>query len=244
MANKNRTSRISHWLDDQLSKVCLPRLFAALNRSERMPAVNTAWHKVRLELMEVGLLYEAGEGGDGYLDQIELMVSAFPSIGSAAYVYDVGVDAIPKIVGFEEGVIYLAADTPHVAYEPGYTLADVIRHEYAHAWYWLEPDFVDDDWFKKAFGASYLENGNPVEWWLTESKLDFDPSSASWKKRFHGEFVSDYAATRFCEDFAESFMYYLRYRKSLHRFKKRPGVYRKLKAIESAARRARRELGT
>ena len=244
MANETRTSLISRWLDDQLTKACMPRLFAALSRSDRIPAVDSAWHKVRNELLEVGLLYDASEDGDGYLDQIDLMVSALPSIRSAAYVFDIGVDAIPKIVGFEEGVIYLAADTPHVAYAPGYTLADVIRHEYAHAWYWLEPDFVDASWFKTTFGASYLNEGNPTKLWLAGNGINFDPSSAGWKKGFHNEFVSDYAATKFCEDFAETFMFYLKYRNSLHRFENRPSVYRKLKAVESAVRQARKELGT
>ena len=194
-----------------------------MSPSQRMPKVDEAWHKVRLELQEVGLLYNAGEEGDGYLDQIELVVSPLPSFGSAGFIYDVGVNRIQKLVGIEEGVIYLPADTPQVGYMPGYTLADVIRHEYAHAWYWLEPKFVDAAWFREAFGGSYLGKQRPIDAWRESSGEDLDGAPATWDREFRKEFVSEYAATRLCEDFAETFMYFLRYRRSLKRFKNRPG---------------------
>ncbi len=57
------------------------------------------------------------------------------------------------------------------------------------------------------------------------------------------DFVSDYAATSACEDFAETFMTYLRHRNSLHKFKSRRGVHRKLRAVEKAVKVARSELG-
>ena len=240
----SHTSEIALWLDAQLSKAWLPNLFAALSRDERLHAVESAWHKVRRELAEVGLLYDAGEEGDGYLDQIELEVTALPSIRASGFVFDTGVGRVEKMVGFGEGVIYLMADTPHVAYAPGYTLTDVIRHEYAHAWYWLEPDFVDAPWFRNAFGASYIDYSSPLKAWLIESQIELDPESARFKTEFRKQFVSEYAASLYCEDFAETFMFFLRYRNSLHRFKNRPGVYRKLVAVESAIAHARQELGT
>ena len=241
--SNSKLVRISRWLDDRLSSAYMPRIFSAFNLSERMPKVDLAWDKVRNELAEVGLLYDADEEGDGYLDQIELIVSPMPSFGASGFVFDEGVDVFHKVVGFREGCIYLLCDMPHTAYSPGETLTDVIRHEYAHSWYWLEPDFVDGPWFRKAFGASYVSQVSPVEAWLKRSGLSIEPSSPNWDKQFRNEFVSDYAATKSFEDFAECFMYYLRYRKSLDRFKKRTGVYRKLKLIESAVKRARRELG-
>ena len=244
MPKPTRISTISQWFDERLEKIGLPRAFAVCSLAQRMPKVDEAWHKVRLELQEVGLLYNAGEEGDGYLDQIELVVSPLPSFGSAGFIYDVGVNRIQKLVGIEEGVIYLPADTPQVGYMPGYTLADVIRHEYAHAWYWLEPKFVDAAWFREAFGGSYLGKQRPIDAWRDSSGEDLDGAPAMWDREFRKEFVSDYAATRFCEDFAETFMYFLRYRRSLNRFRNRPGVYRKLKSIESIVRRARYELGT
>jgi len=55
--------------------------------------------------------------------------------------------AVPKLVpsmnGIRPGVIYLPRDLPARAYVPGGTLIDVILHEYAHAWHWLEPAFFE-----------------------------------------------------------------------------------------------------
>jgi len=39
----------------------------------------------------------------------------------------------------------------------GGTLLDIIRHEFGHAWAWLDRDFVDGEWFSKVFGGSYVE---------------------------------------------------------------------------------------
>jgi hypothetical protein len=58
------------------------------------------------------------------------------------------------------------------------------------------------------------------------------------------EFITDYATTNASEDFAETFMFYLKYRKSLNRFRGRPGVYRKLVSVERAILRARRRIGS
>jgi len=64
------------------------------------------------------------------------------------------------------------------------------------------------------------------------------------ERSFRDEFVSEYASTLFCEDVAETFMFYLRYRNNLDKFKARSGVYKKLKAIQRAVAQARKELGT
>lgn len=147
-------------------------LHAYWHLNARMPTVNRNWHQVRCELAEVGLLYEpASEDDGGYLDQIELQIAALPSLGEAGYVYE-DVGFLERFVGFKPGVIYLPADLPSTAYVPGGTLTDVIRHEYAHAWHWLEPDFIDDDWFIKAFGGEYEDAGlTPLELWADRRVL-------------------------------------------------------------------------
>jgi hypothetical protein len=53
-------------------------------------------------------------------------------------------------------------------------------------------------------------------------------------RQYRNEFVSVYASKLAKEDFAETFMIYLRYRNSLERFDNRPGIMKKLKAVESA----------
>ncbi len=217
---------------------------------ERMPEVNRAFNRVRGELYQVGLLAD-----QEYLDQIELGVVPLPSRGESGYVYEC-VSWIPRLLGFEEGVIYLPSDLPSDAYVPGGTLTDTIRHEFAHAWHWLEPEFFEREWFRKAFHSDYgdPENTAYMLWWNKISRsgrfwVDFEKlRSEQTRERFFrqhllSEFVSEYAATQSREDFAETFMFFLRYRKSLDRFRNRAGVYRKLKSVEKTVKTARRELG-
>jgi len=204
-----------------------------------------AFNHVRNELCELGLLAD-GE----YLDEIELAITVLPSLwGEAGYVFDESVPLIARAVGYEPGVIYLPRNIPHSLYLPGGTLVDVVRHEFAHAWAWLDRDFIDSDWFTKAFGGFYSDThyfesgvyrlfsemrhpitGTPIWGWHFENY------------GFKKSFFSDYAMKAVYEDFAETFMCFLRYRRSLARFKNRPGLYRKLKAVENAVRAKAREL--
>lgn len=235
------------------------------NLAERMPHVNRAWRTARRELEEVGLLYDANldsddledsgdDGGSGgYLDQIELEIASLPSIGEAGYVYE-EMSWLPQLCGFRAGVIYLPVDLPREAYVPGHTLTDVIRHEYAHAWHWLDPEFFGRSWFRRAFGGEYEDDDTrPIELFedrlaarhrraLARCRTDRERDSLT-RRLFRNDFVSEYASTYFCEDFAETFMVYLRHRNNLDRFAGRPGVFRKLTAIREAVARARRELG-
>ena len=159
-------------------------------------------------------------------------------------------------MGFEEGVIYLPYNLPRQAYVPGGTLTDVIRHEFAHTWHWLEPKFFEREWFRKAFTLEYDDMSvSPYELWQTKMTRSRKYKKGLAKRRTEKtredhlrqhllkDFVSEYAATAACEDFAETFMMFLRYRNSLSRFRSRPGVYRKLRAVERAVKTARRELG-
>ncbi len=61
---------------------------------------------------------------------------------------------------------------------------------------------------------------------------------------YRQHFITDYASTCACEDFAETFMFFLKYRNSLSRFEKRSSVFRKLRAVERAVGRASRRLHT
>ncbi|GAB4195571.1 MAG: hypothetical protein OHK0013_01910 [Sandaracinaceae bacterium] len=181
--------------------------------------LDRAFQRARRELREVGLL-EDGR----YLDRIDCYLTRVPTLGDElGYVYDAGVPFLPKLVGFRPGVIYVPINAPDRAYVPGGTLLDTIRHEYAHAWAWLDPRFLGGAWFGAAFGAPYQSR-----WRWTP---DEDPT----------EFISDYARTSPAEDCAETFMTFLRYQRSLDRFRPRRGVYRKLVAVERAIVRAAKE---
>jgi hypothetical protein len=217
-----------------------------------MANVDRAYNHVRQELAEVGLL------SDGiYLDAVELVVSGDKSEGERGYVFEqVGHYAQ---WGYRPGVIYLPRDLPHQPRKPGMTLCDTIRHEYAHAWFFHDPSFFRDDWFVRTFGTSY-SNCNPTPYNHWRRILKRNPEYQVGKRRcrteagqlrfFYGhllsEFITDYATTNASEDFAETFMFYLKYRRSLDRFRTRPGVYRKLKAVERSvvqASRRSRQLG-
>jgi hypothetical protein len=220
-----------------------------------MPRVSRAWNKVRSELYDIGLLYAPENDDDGgYLDQIELEVAAFHSLGEAGYVFE-RTPWITRLAGYREGVIYLPVDLPSQAYVPGSTLTDTIRHEYAHAWHWLEPDFFERPWFRRAFKGGYEDcSVRPSEVFADEvcrhhrravnQCRSVREVNALTRRLFYDEFVSDYAGTLFCEDFADTFMVFLRHRNRLSRFKNRTGVYRKLLAIQRAVDQARRELGS
>lgn len=219
------------------------KVFGALSPSWRnldahMPMVNRAFNQVRGELCEVGLL------ADGmYLDQIELVVAILPSLGEAGYVFE-EVGWLNSMFGYKEGVIYLPRNLPRTAYVPGGTLTDVIRHEYGHAWHWLEPEFFEREWFRRAFGADYEEPlPIPLAEWearcsrsrkfrLEFGRLRSEVACQEYRrKHLLNEFASEYAATQAREDFAETFLFYLRNRKSIDRFRNRTGFYRKLRAV-------------
>lgn len=226
----------------------LQRLAAWWSLDDHMPVVDRAYNKVRCELEEVGLL------ADGvYLDSVELEVSMMPSLGETGYVYDEGVGLLRKLAGFRQGVIYLPGDIPGGAHLPPGTLLNTIRHEYAHAWYAHDPGLFARPWFRQAFGLEYDEcKTTPEHMWKARLKRNRKyqklrsacrskrERKALKARRFSNDFVSDYAATLAKEDFAESFATYLRYRNSLGRFAGRPGIKKKLMAVEQAVQMARK----
>ena len=227
-----------------LAASLLQRVSAGWRLEEHMPVVDRAYNKVRGELEEVGLL------SDGvYLDAVELEVSIMPSLGESGYVYDEGVGLLRKLAGFRQGVIYLPGDIPGGAHLPPGTLLNTIRHEYAHAWYAHDPALFAKPWFRQAFWLEYGEcKITPEHLWQSRLKRDRSyqqqcracrtkrERDALKAHQFGNDFVSDYAATLAKEDFAESFAVFLRYRNSLERFKSRPGVNRKIKAVARAVR--------
>lgn len=220
------------------------------NLDTHMLKINRAFNKVRQELCDIGLLDE-----HFYLDKVDLEISRIPDYGEAGYVYDEDVAWHQKILGFRKGVIYLPSTIPHEAFVPGGTLVDIIRHEFAHAWRVIDPEFFDETWFTKAFSFPYSDKeSSPRELW--EGKKRRNPTFTSGlracrndrerinfvNRAFNQDFVSPYASTMAAEDFAETFMTYLRSRNSLSRYQHRLGVFKKLKATETAVSKKAREL--
>lgn len=176
-----------------------------------------AFDATRRDLHAVGLL-DKGR----YLDHIRCEQTLLPAWEKdLGYVYDEEVGVWSKLRGHRAGVIYLPPNAPVRTNVPGGTLRDTLRHEFGHAWAWYDRDFFERPWFHRAFGAGYFDAWEPPP---------FDRDA----------FVSEYACTLPKEDFAETFMVYLRMRRSLSRYAKRPGLYAKLLAVEKAVALAAR----
>lgn len=183
-----------------------------------MKRLNAAFQRVRRELHDVGLL-EDGK----YLDQIDVVRVACPTLETLGFVFDDAVPALYRWVGFEEGVVYVPIAGPF-SNTHGHRLIDVIRHEFAHAWAWLDPARVDGAWFRRTFGASYR-----VDW---KTQPAYEPDS----------FATPYASTSPAEDFCETVMLFLQHRRHLGRFRRRSGLYAKLRAVEQLVKKTARSL--
>lgn len=98
-------------------------------------------------------------------------------------------------------------------------LTDVLRHEWAHALADRQPQWVENNRFTRAFGGDYEH----------ECRLhSYDPE----------HHLTAYAATSPCEDFAETFHFYLRHKGRLPtRLSTRPNISRKWKFIDWMASR-------
>ncbi|MCC6645181.1 MAG: hypothetical protein IT374_06380 [Polyangiaceae bacterium] len=183
--------------------------------------LDAAFQRARRELREVGLL------DDGrYLDRIDCVQALLPTFSSElGYVYDEGVGGLAGFVGFRPGVIYVPFSSMH---RRGLT-CPAGRCSTPSATSTRTPGrgsilpFVRGRWFRQTFGATY--HGA----WASPPSFDRD------------HFVSEYACTAPKEDFAETFMTALRYRRSLDRFASRPGLRRKVLAVRRAITIAAKE---
>lgn len=222
--------------------------------SDNMPKLNRAWAEVRDELCEVGLL------DDGvFLDSIELEVEAIASRDGFVGVFFEDPGTARRFVGYRPGVIYLPCDLPKRPFKPGGTLADIIRHEYAHAWRWLNPELFREPWFAETFGADYddkspapffrwldIFSDQPVliRAWAQQRMARYLLDTQEGRRKLARDFATPYAVVNASEDFADTFMLYLRKHESPDAYASRPGVHRKVLAVEAAVKRQAQQLGT
>ena len=154
-----------------------------------MGEVEKAFNKVRKELEGMGLLFEGWK-----LDKVDCYHERF-SFG--------GLYGFGGAMGFfdpDDGDIHIPA-----FYPPGLLtwwwgerqMLDVLRHEFGHAVADNYRKFFRGGVFKAAFGASY------------GAKKVFD--GEDWED----EYVSKYATTATQEDFAETFMLYMKHKGKL-----------------------------
>lgn len=97
------------------------------------------------------------------------------------------------------------------------SLEDVVRHELAHALADQHMHLIDTPRFADVFGAAYWDE------WLEDVR--FDPV----------HYVTEYATTAPCEDYAETVMVYARHRGRVSRFAARRGVMRAFRWVADLA---------
>jgi hypothetical protein len=95
----------------------------------------------------------------------------------------------------------------------GYTLRDVLRHEWAHALAHHHHDKVSKHSFIRAFDGDHD----------SDAEFDYDPE-------IH---ISEYAATNASEDFAENFMYYIKHRGEIPNKWQTPAIAKRWRYIAS-----------
>lgn len=98
------------------------------------------------------------------------------------------------------------------------SVADILRHEYAHAYADVNGRRVETKKFERAFG-------HPHVWW-EDFEMEYDPE----------QHVSRYAATDPVEDFAEVFWKYLKHKGRLPRHHDTAPIRRKWKFVADLRR--------
>lgn len=148
--------------------------------------MEAAFNKVRKELEKLGLLVDGSP-----LDGVECYHERF-SLGGLS-----GFRGCMGFYDFKDRNIHVPAFYPPGLFPMWYgerQMLDVLRHEFGHALADRYAKFFRGGIFKTAFGASYGE------------KKVFD--GEDWES----EYVSKYATTATQEDFAETFMLYMKHK--------------------------------
>lgn len=171
-----------------------------------------AFNKVRRELQDLGLLSEGSR-----LDKVDCYYEGFTIGGLCGCVGTMGFYDPDK----NDRAIHIPAVFPAALFPwwDGREILDVIRHEFGHALADRFRKIFCGAIFKGAFGESYGEKK------VSDGK--------EWTK----ECVSAYAATCTQEDFAETFMLYMKHKGKLPaRFRGKRAVKKKWKAVARIVR--------
>lgn len=183
-------------------------------------AVERALRHVTGELASAGLLTQR-------LYDVDVVVQTFdlgPFVANFEGLYVEEPTVIFRLLGFAPRTIYipriaLARLVAGLRGQACSSMRDILRHELGHAFAVEHPGLVRRNAaFVRAFGARYDDD-------VTQDEDDC---------------VSAYAATSPAEDFAETFMTYLRVRGDRARFKGRPAVLRKLRFVGELAKQVKR----
>lgn len=175
--------------------------------------MSRAYNKARGEMIRFGLLWDGSK-----LDEVECLYEPLELNGLRGWM---------GFYQYNDKNIHFPAVYNGLDWSLGWTYKnsaiDVLRHEFAHALAHRYPKALrNGDLFKKAFGGPYGDRAargtSPDDW--------------------EGRCVSGYAATATQEDFAETFMFYLKHKGKIPaKFAKKPAIRKKWKAVEKIIRR-------
>ena len=177
--------------------------------------VTRAYNKVRTELWKLGVLWD-GSKLDG-VGLTYLTVAPIAALAGYMGLYD------PETKEIEFPSVYLPFEALWKDLGTKANALDVIRHEFGHALADLYPGALKKDGtFRAAFGGSYGEE--PAE----ERGVD------GWEERY----VSEYATSATQEDFAETFMLFVKHKGKIPaKFARKPAIRRKWKAVAEIVKR-------
>ena len=177
--------------------------------------VTKAYNKVRGELIRMGVLWR-----ESRLDQIPCLYEP--------------VDLKAVICGWmgyyqDDKTIHFPAWYLPIPFLRGRknSASDVLRHEFGHALADLYPKVLKKGGlFRKAFGGVYAST----------------PARGTNPKNWEGRCVSGYAATATQEDFAETFMLFMKYKGEIPaKFAECPAIVKKWEAVREIIRRVAEE---
>ena len=157
-----------------------------------MAQLTSSYNRVRRELWAMGFLV-----ADSPLDEVGCYLEPLWTLdGLSGLGMTMGL-YYPKSTASGDGNIHVPAICPAeiLGYERR-VLVDVLRHEYAHALEDNYEQFVHVRAFSKAFGAEYGE-------------------TVVFKEGTEENYVTLYAQTKTQEDFADTFMCYMKYKGKL-----------------------------
>ena len=170
-------------------------------------SLKSTFYKVRRELREMGLLSDGSK-----LDDVKIIRETFSR------------DGLGGMFGGAYGFYHFDDQNIHIptirtaVLDPRYSerrMVDILRHEFGHALSDKYSRFFNDDVFIKAFG-------------------DVCGDSVVAKEGDERNYVSDYARTNTSEDFAETFMLYMKYKGKLpKKFSRRKAIKAKWAAVET-----------
>lgn len=168
-----------------------------------------AYNKVRMELWNLGILWDGSK-----LDSVNysyLTVAPIAALTGYMGLYQ------PETKEIEFPSVHLPIEALWKDLGTKANALDVFRHEFGHALADLYPGALKKDGtFRAAFGGSYGEE--PAE----ERGVD------GWEERY----VSEYATSATQEDFAETFMLFVKHKGKIPaRFARKSAIRRKWNAV-------------